>query len=123
MIGAEAEATAALDDLRDSIDLDDALFERQLVGIDPGQLISSFASELEAGFASGVGQRLDPPVIPEPGAIEDHGFDTRALGALGDQATDGLGFVGLASGRAFSSFSRLEAAASVLPVVSSITWA
>ena len=38
---AEAEATAALDDLRDAVDLDDALFERQLVRIDPGQLGSS----------------------------------------------------------------------------------
>src|SRR4029079_1285090 len=31
---AEAEAPAALDDLRDAVDLDDALFERELVGID-----------------------------------------------------------------------------------------
>ena len=33
---AEAEATPALDDLGDAVDLDDALFERQLVRIDPG---------------------------------------------------------------------------------------
>ena len=33
---AEAEAAAALDDLGDAVDLDDALFEGQLVGIDPG---------------------------------------------------------------------------------------
>ena len=38
---AEAEATAALDDLRDAIDLDDALLERKLVGIDPCHVSSS----------------------------------------------------------------------------------
>jgi len=46
----EAEAATALDDFRHAVDLDDALFERQFVGVDPGQLVSS-SSELEAGFA------------------------------------------------------------------------
>ena len=38
---AEAEPPPALDDLRDTVDLDDALFERQLVGVDPRHVVSS----------------------------------------------------------------------------------
>src|SRR5450759_137653 len=56
---------------------------------------SAPSSELEAGFAGAVGQRLDPPVVPEPGPVEDNLLDPRAPGALGDQAANGLGLVGL----------------------------
>src|ERR1035437_4945566 len=56
---------------------------------------SAPSSELEAGFAGGVGQRLDPPVVPEPGPVEDNLLDPRAPGALGDQAANGFGLVGL----------------------------
>src|ERR1035437_9490363 len=52
-------------------------------------------SELEAGFAGGVGQQLDPPVVPEPGPVEDNLLDPRAPGALRDQSANGLGLVGL----------------------------
>ena len=37
---AEAEPAAALDDLGDAVDLDDALLERELVGVDPGQTLA-----------------------------------------------------------------------------------
>ena len=83
---AEAEAPAALDDLGDAVDLDDALFERQLVGVDACHG-GSFL-EVEAGFARGIGERLDPPVVPEPGAVEDDLLDAGGLGALGDERAD-----------------------------------
>ena len=75
---AEAEAPAALDDLGDAVDLDDALLERELVWVDACHG-GSFRSELEAGFAGGIGERLDPPVVPEPGSIEDHALEPAAL--------------------------------------------
>ena len=62
-------------------------------------------------------------MIPEPGAIEDDLFNARALGALGDQLVDLLGLVGLLLAGSLELLSRLEAAARVLPLVSSITWA
>src|SRR5690349_2017628 len=52
---AEAEAPAALDDLRDAVDLDDALLERELIGVDACHGCSS-RSEVEAGFAGGIGE-------------------------------------------------------------------
>ena len=89
---AEAEPPAALDDLGDSIDLDDALLERKLVRVDPCHG-GSFRSELEAGFAGGIGERLDAPVVPEPGSIEDDALDTSGFGPLGDQATNDSRFL------------------------------
>src|SRR5262245_21503270 len=50
--------------------------------------LGSFRSELEAGFAGGIGERLHTPVVPEPGSIEDHAVDPRGLGALGDEFAD-----------------------------------
>src|SRR5277367_5876766 len=47
--------------------------------------------ELEARFAGGLGQRLDAPVIHEPGTIERDLGDSGGLGALGDRAADRLG--------------------------------
>ena len=84
---AEAEPPAALDDLGDSVDLDDALLERELIGVDSCHG-GSFRSELEAGFAGGIGERLDPPVVPEPGSIEDDALDACGFGPLGDQLPD-----------------------------------
>src|SRR5450759_4961766 len=63
-----------------------------------GSILANYqllASELKAGFAGGVGERLDPPVIPEPGSIEDDRIDPRAPGALGQEATDDLGLIDL----------------------------
>jgi hypothetical protein len=37
---AEAEAPAALDHLRDAVDLDDTLLERELVGVDAGHVVA-----------------------------------------------------------------------------------
>ena len=120
---AEAEPPAALDDLGDAVDLDDALLERELVRVDPCHG-GSFRSELEAGFAGGIGERLDPPVVPEPGSIEDDALDAGGLRPLGDEPADDGRLLGL--GRAWSrlsSFSTVEAAASVRPDASSMTCA
>src|SRR3569833_90695 len=54
----------------------------------------SFArSELEAGFAGGVGQSLHPAVVKIATTIEDHFLDLGRLAALGDQLADGLGCI------------------------------
>src|SRR6185295_16013903 len=90
----EAEAPAALDDLRHAVDLDDALLERELVGVDACH-VSSSRSEVETGFSGGIGERLDPPVVPEPGSIEDDALDTGGLRPLGDQEADDGRLIGL----------------------------
>ena len=119
---AEAEPPAALDDLGDSIDLDDALLERELVGVNSCH-VGSFRSELEAGFAGGIGERLDPPVVPEPGSIEDDALDAGGLGPLGDQRPTVAASADLVSLEPLSSFSTVDAAASVFPDASSMTCA
>src|SRR6187455_1199328 len=57
--------------------------------------LGSFRSELEAGFAGGIGERLDTPVVPEPGSIENHVRDARGLGALCEQPADDGRLLGL----------------------------
>src|SRR5690606_8156856 len=46
------------------------------------------ASELQAAFARGVGQRLDAAVVAVAGTVEGDLLDARGLGLLGDDATD-----------------------------------
>ena len=83
----------------------------------------SFRSELEAGFTGGIGERLDPPVVPEPGSIEHDPLDPGGLGPLGDELADDRGLCDFVSLEPRSSFSTVEAAASVRPDVSSMTCA
>ena len=97
---AEAEAPAALDDLRDAVDLDDALFERQLGGIDschrgPFRGSERCELEVESGFARALGEGTDAAVIAEAGAVEDDLADAGLLGAAGDERADLLGLVAL----------------------------
>src|SRR3569833_3209563 len=55
-------------------------------------MMFSFArSELEAAFASGIGERLAAAVIEVAAAIEDHFLDLGRLAALGDQLADRSG--------------------------------
>ena len=119
---AEAEAAAALDDLRDAVDLDDALLERELVGIDPCH-VGSFRSEIQAGFAGRFGERLDPPVVPEPGPIEDHPLDAGGSSPARRRAADGGRLLGLRrlGPRSPSRASRPRPASG--PDASSMTWA
>src|SRR5918993_5410328 len=56
--------------------------------------------EVEAGFAGGIGERLDPPVVPEPGSIEDHALDAGGLGPPGHEPADDGRLLGLAGGGA-----------------------
>src|SRR3954452_14274579 len=55
----------------------------------------SFRSELEAGFAGGIGERLDPPVGPEPGSIEDDALDAGGFCPLGGPPPHDGRFLGL----------------------------
>ena len=74
---AEAEAPAALDDLGDAVDVDDALLELLFVDLEsvgPGVLESHLRvsrSELEAGLACGVGEGANAPVVEVAVAVED----------------------------------------------------
>src|SRR3954469_10603659 len=52
-------------------------------------------SEVEAGFARGLGERADPPVISEAGPVEDDVADARLLRPIGEQLADRLRAVGL----------------------------
>jgi len=83
-------------------------------------LVSSFRSEVEAGFAGGVGQRLDPSVIPEPGPIED---DVLHAGGSATRRPTFWASSVLVALEPLNSFSTVEAVASVRPDASSITWA
>src|SRR5262249_37311514 len=82
--------------LRDAVDLDDALLERELVGIDPWHLS---LLELQSRFAGCIRERLDPAVVAEAGAIEDDRLDAGGLRPLGDELADRGGIVGLRPGR------------------------
>src|SRR3990172_7885526 len=44
--------------------------------------------EAEAAFASRLSQRLHAPVITEPAAVEDYGFDALLAGLLGQRLAD-----------------------------------
>src|SRR5262249_52390404 len=95
----EREATAAFDDLRHAVDVDDALLE--LLFVDLHVLVShlssrfSWRSETEAGFTSSVGEGLDATVIDVPVAIEDDLVDLLRLALLADELADGLRLVDL----------------------------
>src|SRR5262249_40290288 len=100
---AEAEAPAALDDLCDAVDLDDALLQRQLVRVNschdvPFRVSGSCrrpASEAQPGSAGAVRERLHPPVVAVAGAIEDDLLDTGGLRAFGHEAADDTSLGGL----------------------------
>ena len=77
--GGEVEAPPAALNLRDAVDLHNALLE-----------VSNFAGsiraipavpplEVESALASGVRERLDSPVIEKPAAVEDDLRDPRRL--------------------------------------------
>jgi hypothetical protein len=51
------------------------------------------ASELEAGFARSLGQRLHTTVVGEAGAVEGDLLDASGLGALGDALANQAGGV------------------------------
>ena len=82
------------------------------------------SSEIQAGFAGRVGEGLDAPVVPEPGPVEHDLADPGRPCPLGDDA----GPTAAASADLLPLADRMsgssdEAAASVRPVVSSMTWA
>src|SRR6185503_11597509 len=89
---AEAEPPAALDDLGDAVDLDDAFLEGELVGVNTWH---GRSSEIQAGFAGGFGKGLDAPVVPEPGPIEHHFANAGCPCPLGDDPPDGRCLDGL----------------------------
>src|SRR5947209_10184167 len=78
---AEGEATAALDNLGDSVQVDDLLRELRLTS---SVLVThALLLELQPGAARRVGQRLDSTVIGKAAAVEDHGLDARLQSPLG----------------------------------------
>src|SRR4051794_24909013 len=57
------------------------------------------SSEGQATLAGSVCEGRDATVVLVAGAVEDHTVDARSLGALGDQAADALGLLGLVRAR------------------------
>ena len=80
--------------------------------------------ELQSAFAGGIGQGLHPAMEQEAAAVEHDAADAGLLGALGkglaDRRPRRRGSPPVLPCR---SLSRVEAAASVLPAASSMTWA
>src|SRR6185312_6369093 len=63
--------------------------------------------EVQAGFARGVRQGLDPAMIEVAATVEDHVLDALLDGALGDQRADaGGGVLVRALGLGFAAFQR-----------------
>ena len=91
--------------------------------------ICAFAAlELEPGLARGVGHFLDPAVVEEPVAVEDHpemplAFSRSAMASPTTPAPLLLPARAPSAIFAFTAGSTLDAAASVWPAWSSMTWA
>ena len=51
--------------------------------------------ELQAGSSRAFGERADPPVVLEPGAVEDDALDAGCPGTLADELADLAGPLGL----------------------------
>ena len=64
----EREPTAALDDLGDAVDVDDPRLAQPLRAV--ASRCDRGSSELQSGFAGGVGERGDAAVVEEPTAVE-----------------------------------------------------
>ena len=109
----KAEAASALHDFSNSVDMDEAINEfavallpvmvaaaaaftftchlcfRHLRGAShEAPLAGTIGSEVEAAFASALGERLDTPVIHVAAAVEHDLVNTRSLGALGEFLAD-----------------------------------
>src|SRR5215203_4950714 len=93
----EREAPAALDHLRDAVDLNDALLEVE-AGRRNGSIGGGHGSfegsglEVQAALAGALGQGLDTAVVLVAAAVEHDGLDAGGLRALGQQ---GAGLAGL----------------------------
>jgi hypothetical protein len=66
---AETETTAALDDLRNSVNSDDTLFE---LGVHSFDSRHTSLLKLQATGACAIGDSLDAAVVQVPASIEDH---------------------------------------------------
>src|SRR5690606_14421470 len=61
-------------------------------------MLRVMGSEIEAGFAGGVGQCLHPSMIEVAIPVEDHLLDAGSLGLLGDGFANDLGLLGARRG-------------------------
>jgi hypothetical protein len=96
---AEAEAPAALHDLRDAVDVNDLLLELDAAVVDDPPLArsashlghsASFPLELEAALAGAFGHRFHAAVVQKSVAIEDDARDALLLAAARDELADFL---------------------------------
>src|SRR5205823_7575845 len=78
----EREAPAALDDLRDAVDLDHALLELARLSCISGHL------EPESSYARAVCQRLHASVVEVAAPVEDDGLDAGLLRARSEALAD-----------------------------------
>jgi pantoate kinase len=84
---------------------------------------SSAISELQPAFASSIGQRLHAAMEEETTTVEHDLLDARLGCGLGDALADSCGSGRVRAQRTAPSLSRVEAAATVWPCASSMTWA
>jgi hypothetical protein len=118
---AEAEPPAALDDLGDSVDLDDALLERELIGSIRATVAPSDQNSRPASRAASASD-LIRPWYRNP-ARSKTTRSTPAAWPARRRAADGAASSDLVDLEPLSSFSTVEAAASVFPDASSMTCA
>ena len=85
----EREPPAALDDLRDAVDLDHALLELARLGD------LRHPSELQPSLACALGEGLHASVVEVTRPVEDARLDAGLLRGLGERLADGLGLLGL----------------------------
>src|SRR3954454_6272638 len=99
--GREREAPAALDDLRNAVDLDHALLELAAflaldhLALDGCEFRTGAHLDLQASFARRIGQRLDASVVEVAASVEDRGRDIRLPRLVGEQLADLRGLRGL----------------------------
>ena len=130
----EAEVLAALDDLRDAVDVDDlvdhpafaalfaALPARTALTLTLHRTLHVTSLEFQTVFARGIRERFDVAVIEVAATVEDDARDTLVLRLFGDSAPTAFADAALAP-LALASFSRVEAERMVLPLASSMSCA
>src|SRR6185503_9644909 len=116
---AEAEPPAALDDLGDPVDLDDALLERELVGIDACHVAPSDQNSRPASRAASASD-LIRPWYRNPARSKTTRSTPAALARSATSRPTTAASSLLVDLEPFNSFSTVEAAASVRPDASSM---
>ena len=115
----ESEDTATFYGFGDAVNLNQ-LLDVAFVAL---LLVVCHNLELQSAFTSGISQRFHTAVVLEARTIERHLGDAGRFGALGDQLTNFLGCIDVASGTFAQVFVQGRGAGQDLPPSAAMTWA